>query len=186
MQPLNSLQFLADPRTTQVKHVKTVKNVSSVEFGRLGDRIALNYPVFTYSYQNQKVVGWTERILLDGYLVDETLEWKTDCRSIPAATLTRGPFIFERKMQDGGCILTVQTLKGKKVRQIEKIVLAERHFKVPCDCLSKAAHLATCAYVQNFSKIDICTAKDLTGKLHLLVIEPCGEKEFIVSSFSEQ
>ncbi len=178
MQSLHSLKFLANPNKTESKHLLTVKDVPHLEFERVGERLAVRYPVRIFSYQHGGTIGWYERKLIEGFLVDNSLDWTTASETIPA-TLTRGSFIFQRTIADGAFMLTVQALEGKKARQIEKIVLESKYYE-RCKSISSAA------YLKSLGKIDICTAKDLTGKLHLLVLEPYSEDEFAISAFSEK
>lgn len=186
MQPptLRSLQFLADPRKTEIKHVTTIKRQFYASFAYFGSKLAVSLPIQHDSYQNG-LQYYFERHMIDGFIVDNDVSWKTETESAPRATLTRGPFIFERKMQGREFQLTVRT-KSSKERQIEKIILEQSLFKTKCTCIPDQVHSKDCFFLRTFAKVDLCTARDLTGRLHLLVLAPvANSSEFTVTSYSE-
>lgn len=165
---LSDLKFLRDPNSTSHRHIASVKNQQHAQFERVGDRLAVSYPVSIYSYQHGGMVHWCERQFIDGFIVDSNAAWATESRTSPCATLTRGAFIFERAREGAEFWLTVRSSqRGSKVRRIEQLVLEK-------------------SVLQNggFAKIDLCTVRDLIGKLHLLVLAPVGPNDYSVTSFS--
>lgn len=184
MQPLaptlQSLEFLANPNKTETVPVIRFHAFTAC-FERVGKegQLAVTQPVEYTSYQEEKTLYYHERAMLTDFSVGSNALWNGNAHAI-----FRAPFTFERRIVHRDVQIIVR-IEGSEAQRIEELVLPKDFYRPRCECRPEAPHSTTCAFTQNFAKVDLCTAVNTTtGKLHLLVLAPVNDATFTVTSYS--
>jgi hypothetical protein len=120
---------------------------------------------------------YPQMIFLDTFCVSDEGEWKVEGEKV-----TRGQFVFERKVVDDTFWLTVATAsKSSKAKRIEELVLE----KDLLDKLNGFTKQPASIRSRTISTIDLCTAtNEATGKIHLFVLAASRPNEFVITSYS--
>ena len=110
--------------------------------------------------------------------VGENIQWSSSSDE-RVRKLSRAPFKFVKEQTPNGCSVTVQFKNCPSLR-IDGLVLNREYFNP----MSRRKVIPLTP--DELDRIDFCVAHDSAQKLHLLVLRPNSEDEYVLTAYSEK